>query len=167
MLKKMVVIVAAALAMSLAAPMAALAESENSERLHERDYQKILCANSAKYPTALFEMEYKLADESRVDCLIKRENLVGGTELIAVEVDFAHNTKPYECVGQAQYYAEETGAQKAICLLILRGSDKNVARAVNRAKVAGKRGGVIVWCIDDDISRYKKGDLSLFGCPDG
>ena len=155
----------AVFALAVLAAFAPLAQADGYEKLHERDYQQILCANSEHEPGAKFEMEYRLPDKSRVDCLITRKNLVGGIERVAVEVDFAHNTKPYECVGQAMFYAEQTDAQTAVCLLILRGDADNIARAVNRARVAGKRGGVLVWCIDDDISRYESGDLSLFGCP--
>jgi len=57
-------------------------------------------------------MEYKLNDETRVDCL---------TNDYAVEVEFAK--KWAESIGQALYYGEKTGRQPSIVLIIEKQSD--------------------------------------------
>ena len=53
------------------------------------------------------QLEYRLADKSRVDCL---------TEKYAVEFDFAN--KWQECIGQALYYGQMTKRTPA-CVLIM------------------------------------------------
>lgn len=53
------------------------------------------------------QIEYWLADRTRVDCL---------TDEYAVEVDFADNW--YEAVGQSQYYAHKTGKKPGIVLIM-------------------------------------------------
>ena len=59
-------------------------------------------------------MEYKLDDNTRVDCL---------TDKLAVEVDFA--PKWAECIGQAIHYGHKTHRQAA-CLLILENPEKDL-----------------------------------------
>ena len=59
-------------------------------------------------------LEYKLNDNTRVDCL---------TDTLAVEVDFA--PKWAECIGQAIHYGHKTHRQAA-CLLILENPGKDL-----------------------------------------
>ena len=74
----------------------------SAKHLHpEKHYQKRWCESHKG------QMEYKLKDGTRVDCL---------TDKYAVEVDFA--TKYHECLGQALHYSARTGKQ-GVCLLII------------------------------------------------
>ena len=49
-----------------------------------------------------------LPDGTKPDCILQNE---------VVEFDWANDMKPYECVGQAQHYAKQTGL-KPKCILI-------------------------------------------------
>ena len=57
-------------------------------------------------------MEYRLSDDTRVDC---------STKTYAVEFDFA--PKWAESVGQSLYYAQETNKKPAIVLILEKDSD--------------------------------------------
>lgn len=59
-------------------------------------------------------MEYKLNDNTRVDCLLPT---------MAVEVDFA--PKWAECIGQALYYGQRTNRTPA-CVLIMENPEKDL-----------------------------------------
>lgn len=59
-------------------------------------------------------MEYRLNDNTRVDCL---------TDTLAVEFDFAN--KWAECIGQALYYGQKTGKTPA-CVLIMEDEEKDL-----------------------------------------
>lgn len=59
-------------------------------------------------------MEYKLNDNTRVDCLLPT---------MAVEVDFA--PKWAECIGQALYYGQKTNRVPA-CVLIIENPEKDL-----------------------------------------
>lgn len=78
-----------------------------AEHIHpEKYYQTIWCnANDGI-------MEYKLKDETRVDCL---------TNNYAVEFDFAK--KWAEAIGQSLYYGKMTGKQPTIVLIIEKPND--------------------------------------------
>lgn len=67
----------------------------------EKEYQQIWCNNNGGI------MEYKLDDNTRIDCLLPK---------MAVEFDFAF--KWHECIGQALYYGKKTKRTPA-CVLIL------------------------------------------------
>ena len=67
----------------------------------EKEYQNYWCNLNGGI------MEYKLDDNTRVDCL---------TDKLAVEFDFA--PKWSECIGQALYYGKKTHRTPA-CVLIL------------------------------------------------
>ena len=68
------------------------------------------------------QIEYRLEDLSRVDCL---------TDTHAFEVDWADGSKVYEAIGQALYYAAETGKLPGIVLLIRKDkSDKYIRKNV-------------------------------------
>lgn len=95
--------------------------------LHEKDYQRWWCEKHNG------EMEYRLKDGTRVDCL---------TPEYAVEVEFAH--KWAESIGQALYYARST-ARKPGVLLILK--DKGEERFLKRLKVVAKEQGIKVWTV--------------------
>ena len=68
---------------------------------HEKHYQLILCDDLQG------KQEYVLKNKTRVDCL---------TDKYAIEVDFAK--KWAEAVGQSLYYADQTGKQAAIGLIV-------------------------------------------------
>lgn len=89
--------------------------------------------------------EARLADGARVDCLLPD---------LAVEHDWAKAAKPYECLGQAAYYARETG-RAAMCVLIRRNGQpaKDFIRYARRAMVAG-HGDVLVECITEDGAAF-------------
>ena len=70
-------------------------------RHKEAYYQQALCEQLGG------EMEYRLPDRSRVDCL---------TDAYAIEVEFAR--KWAEGIGQSLYYAQETGRQPAIGIIV-------------------------------------------------
>lgn len=73
-----------------------------AKHLHkEAEYQAYWCNKHGG------QMEYKLNDKTRIDCL---------TDTLAVEVDFA--PKWHECIGQALYYAKKTNRIPA-CVLIM------------------------------------------------
>lgn len=59
-------------------------------------------------------MEYKLNDQTRVDCLLPT---------MAVEFDFAN--KWAECIGQALYYGQKTNRTPA-CVLIMEDPEKDL-----------------------------------------
>ena len=73
-------------------------------------------------------MEYKLSDNTRVDCL---------TDTLAVEFDFAN--KWAECIGQSQYYSLKTNKQAA-CVLIMERGEKDLKYLNRLCKVAYKKG---------------------------
>ncbi len=87
-----------------------------AKRLHpEIEYQTFWCNKNNGI------LEYKLEDNTRVDCL---------TKTYAVEVDFAN--KWAECIGQALYYGIKTNKHPA-CLLILE-NGKNDLKYLKRLK---------------------------------
>ncbi len=69
------------------------------------------------------EAEYVLEDLSRVDCL---------TDTHAFEADWADGLKVYEAIGQALYYAAETGRLPGILLLIRKDNSEKYIRKVQR-----------------------------------
>lgn len=73
-------------------------------------------------------MEYRLSDNTRVDCL---------TDTLAVEFDFAN--KWAECIGQSQYYGLKTNKQSA-CVLIMERGEKDIKYLKRLRKVAYKKG---------------------------
>ena len=72
------------------------------------------------------QVEYKLPDRLRVDCL---------TDAHAYEADCADGSKVYESIRQSLYYAAETGKKPGILLLVRKkNSDKHI-RKVKRVNV--------------------------------
>jgi len=68
---------------------------------HEADYQEAWCARKGGVT------EYRLSDAARVDCL---------TDDYAIEFDFAE--KWGESIGQALLYANETGREPGVVLIM-------------------------------------------------
>lgn len=79
------------------------------------------------------QQEYKLRDNTRVDCL---------TVNYAVEFDFA--PKWAESIGQALYYGKMTGRKPAIILIIEKPSDW---KYYNRLKTICKDNKVTLWYV--------------------
>ena len=77
--------------------------------------------------------EYKLKDNTRVDCL---------TDEYAVEVDFAK--KWAEAVGQSLHYAEMTGKKPAIVLI----AGKSDSRHLDRLMKVAKKYQIKVWVVE-------------------
>ena len=69
------------------------------------------------------QAEYRLPDLSRIDCL---------TDTHAFEADWADGLKVYEAIGQALYYASETGRLPGILLLIRKDNSEKYIRKVQR-----------------------------------
>jgi hypothetical protein len=99
----------------------------------EKDYQEAWCAEHGG------ETEYRLPDQTRVDCL---------TSTHAVEVDFA--PKWAESVGQTLYYAEQTGMCPGI-LLIMEGEGDD--RYLKRVKVLALEYDIDLWTMSPDDLR--------------
>lgn len=95
--------------------------------LHEKDYQRWWCEKHAG------ELEYRLPDKTRVDCLTKE---------YAVEVEYA--PKWAESIGQALYYAQSTGRKPAVLVIV---RDKDDERFLKRLRVVAKEQGIKVWTI--------------------
>lgn len=74
------------------------------------------------------ESEVVMADGTRADCV---------TDLFAVETDFAH--KWAESIGQALLYAELTGREPAVLLIVGDGEARFLARWHNAADGLGIR----------------------------
>lgn len=88
----------------------------------EKTYQNKWCASHKG------TSEYKLKDNTRVDCL---------TATQAVEFDFAD--KWAECVGQSIYYGLKTG-KTPTCGLIMERGDKDLKYLKRLRRVAYKKG---------------------------
>lgn len=96
---------------------------EAAQRIYsEKTYQAQWCKSHNGI------MEYRLGDNTRVDCL---------TDTLAVEFDFAN--KWAECVGQSQYYGLKTNKQAA-CVLIMERGEKDIKYLKRLRKVAYKKG---------------------------
>lgn len=101
-----------------------LNKSEVKIKFNEKHYQTILCNKLDGV------MEFKLKDNTRVDCL---------TNDYAIEVDWAK--KWAEGIGQSLYYAEMTNKKPAVALIV----GKKDQRYLNRInKVASKVGITIM-----------------------
>lgn len=86
-----------------------LPTQSSAKHLHpEMLYQTVWCNSHNGV------MEYRLNDNTRVDCL---------TDSLAVEFDFAN--KWAECIGQALYYGQKTGKTPA-CVLIIENEEKDL-----------------------------------------
>ena len=92
--------------------------SSPSNALENEDYyNRQFCAQESG------QLEYKLSDKSRVDCL---------TDTHAYEADWADGLKVYESIGQSLYYAAETGKNPGILLLVRKKSSDKHIRKVKR-----------------------------------
>ncbi len=95
--------------------------------LHEKDYQRWWCDRHGG------EMEHRLKDGTRVDCL---------TSDYAVEVEYA--AKWAESIGQALYYAQSTGRKPAVLVIV---RDKGDERFLKRLRAVAKEQGIKVWTV--------------------
>ena len=102
---------------------------------HERYYQRIFCDQVHG------QMEYRLYDRVRVDCL---------TPNYAFEVDFGR--KAYEAVGQALYYAMETGKKPGIVLIQETRRDNAY---IGRIKKLARKYGIAVYIINKKLEVRK------------
>ena len=86
--------------------------------------------------------EFRLQDGARVDCLKPK---------VAIEYDFGKGGKPYECGGQAFFYARETGRAPQ-CILIHRHTEQSVAEFIKYTRRALVAFGdlMVVSCINTD-----------------
>ena len=80
-------------------------------------------------------IEYALDDGSRVDCL---------TDQYAIEFDFAK--KWAEAIGQSLYYAEKTGKQPGIILIIPTEKDMRHMEKIKKV-VEAKKLNIKLWSI--------------------
>ena len=94
-------------------------QNAKTTKLLEADYVKMHCKG---------EIEYVLSDKTRIDCL---------TPEYACEFDFAK--KWYEGVGQALYYAEQTGKKPCLALIL---KTQNDYKYFNRAKSLCEKQGI-------------------------
>lgn len=105
-----------------------LALPVSAKHLHlEKEYQEFWCNQQGGI------IEYKLKDNTRVDCLLPD---------YAVEVDFA--PKVYESIGQALYYGLMTCKKPAVLIII---EDNNSQKYINRLKIVADKYGIKVWYI--------------------
>jgi hypothetical protein len=95
--------------------------------LHEKDYQNWWC--NKQHGT----MEHRLFDGTRVDCLTKE---------YAVEVEYA--PKWAESIGQALYYAQNTGRKPGVLMII---RNENDERFLKRLRAVAKEQGIKVWTV--------------------
>lgn len=92
------------------------------------------------------ETEILLGDRSRVDIL---------TEDYAIEIDYSY--KWAEGIGQALFYAEKTGRQPGVVLILAR--RKTYENYISRILVVAVKYGIIVWSISEDFKIARCGNL--------
>lgn len=97
----------------------------------EKDYQELWCNQNKG------QMEYRLPDATRVDCL---------TETHAVEMDFGK--KWAEAIGQSLYYAACTGKRAGVVLIMNKEKDNRFLRRLNEA-ITYAQLPIDVWVMDD------------------
>ena len=97
----------------------------------EKYYQNEFCC---KYNGI---QEYKLRDNTRVDCLTKN---------FACEFDFAK--KWYEGFTQALWYSHNTGKKACLILIIEKPSD---FKYFNRAKILSKKYDIQIWYVKSPL----------------
>ena len=95
--------------------------------LHEKDYQRWWCDRNKG------EMEHRLPDGARVDCL---------TAEYAVEVEYA--PKWAEAIGQALYYAQKTGRKPGVVVIVSNHRDE---RSLKRLRSVAKEQNIRVWTV--------------------
>lgn len=99
-----------------------------AHRYTEKYYQNEWCSK------ACGKTEYRLDDNTRVDCL---------TNEYAIEFDFA--PKWAESVGQSLYYAEKTNLKPGVVLIMEKDTDY---RYYKRLKVLADKYDIKLWCMD-------------------
>lgn len=101
--------------------------SANAEKWHENDYVNNHCKG---------EIEHRLKDKTRVDCL---------TNTHAIEYDFSH--KWAESLGQAIFYSAMTGKKAGIVLIIDSGDKGRYLKRLNKA-IKAQCLTVDVWTVE-------------------
>ncbi|MEI8129719.1 MAG: hypothetical protein WCG95_08920 [bacterium] len=109
----------------------ALTPAVYAKTFQEAYYQNIWCSQNRGIK------EYKLNDETRVDCL---------TSEYACEFDFAH--KWYEGFTQALWYAHNTGKMPCLVLIIEKPTDFVY---YERARVLSNKYGVRLWFMQSPL----------------
>ena len=102
----------------LMALFAGCSTTTTPKKYNEKHYQTLFCNDLDGV------MEYRLPDKTRVDCL---------TDKYAIEVDFAR--KWAEGVGQSLLYAEMTGKEPAIGLIMNVKKDDKYLQRLNAVAV--------------------------------
>ena len=97
----------------------------------ERYYQREFCKK------VLGIMEYKLSDNTRIDCY---------TSTYSFEVDFAK--KAYEAIGQALHYADKIKNKPGIVLIVEKKRDMHY---VNSIKHTAKKYKIKIFTIDSNL----------------
>lgn len=110
----------------------ALTTSANAKSMHfqEKAYQSHWCNINNGI------QEYKLDDDTRIDCL---------TNEYAIEFDFAK--KWAESVGQSLYYANKTNKKAGVVLIL---EDSKDSRYLKRLDYLSKIYGLSIWTITPD-----------------
>lgn len=101
----------------------------SNKKKNEKYYQTILCNEIGGI------MEYKLKDDTRVDCL---------TSTYAIEVDWAK--KWAEAVGQSLYYSIMTKRKPAIALIV----DSEDTRFIDRAERISNKFDIKIFIINKE-----------------
>lgn len=110
----------------LALALLLLSTGADAAHVHlEKDYQAVWCSQHNG------QLEYRLDDLSRVDCL---------TDEYAIEFDFA--PKWAESVGQALYYAVKSGRTAGVVLIIEKDADR---KHLPKIRVLAEKYGIRIW----------------------
>ena len=88
------------------------------------------------------QLEYKLQDKTRIDCL---------TSTYAIEFDFASNWA--ESIGQSLYYGTMTNHKAGVVLIMERGA-KDI-KYLKRLKRVTKKHNITVWTVDKNLKLKK------------
>jgi len=110
-----------------------LITSLQAKHLHKESYyQKIVCNKMNG------QIEYRLEDKSRVDCL---------TSTYAIEFDFAN--KWAESIGQSLYYKAMTNKKSGVVLIMENGAkDIKYLKRLNKVAIEYN---ITVWTIDKNL----------------
>lgn len=111
-------------------PAEAAAQAAPPKKMTERDYQNLVSAQ-LQADGLENETEFVLPCGARIDV---------STKCHAIEIDFPH--KWAECIGQALYYASQTG-KAPVCLLIV--DPTKDEPGINRCVVVCKLYRIQVW----------------------
>ena len=112
--------------------------SLQAKHLHkEAYYQKIVCNKMNG------QIEYRLPDKTRIDCLTKG---------YAIEFDFAN--KWAESIGQSLYYGTMTERNAGVVLIMERGSKD--MRYLKRLNKVARDHNITVWTVDSALTLKRR-----------